>query len=199
LMSETMLGYQAMAGRLFERLPKVAVLVIDEFFQCLFANQAARALVSCFSSGKRTSESGAALTDDHIRDFCKGHFKGLLHGDVKCDKQFELVHPVTKIRVQGKISLFSVPGMRSLLVISMESEDPAGPVNDKLKAHRLTGREIEVASLVCLGFSNAVIASKLFISEGTVENHLLSIYDKMGVNNRTGLVCRIHGLSQTDS
>lgn len=60
-----------------------------------------------------------------------------------------------------------------------------------LEAYSLSKREIDIAQLVCAGMSNPEIAEHLFISVRTVENHLRSIYPKVGVHNRTGLVSRL--------
>lgn len=49
----------------------------------------------------------------------------------------------------------------------------------------LTRREIDVLRLVAVGDSNRAIAEKLFISEKTVKNHLTSIFQKLGVEDRT--------------
>jgi DNA-binding NarL/FixJ family response regulator len=49
----------------------------------------------------------------------------------------------------------------------------------------LTEREIEVASLVAQGRSNKEIGEMLFISDGTVRNHISSILDKTGLEHRT--------------
>ncbi|MCL6634267.1 MAG: response regulator transcription factor [Peptococcaceae bacterium] len=49
----------------------------------------------------------------------------------------------------------------------------------------LTRREVDVLRLVALGDSNRAIAEKLFISEKTVKNHLTSIFQKLGVEDRT--------------
>ena len=49
----------------------------------------------------------------------------------------------------------------------------------------LTRREVDVLRLVALGNSNRTIAEKLFISEKTVKNHLTSIFQKLGVEDRT--------------
>lgn len=49
----------------------------------------------------------------------------------------------------------------------------------------LTKREIDVLRLVAQGDSNRAIAMKLYISEKTVKNHLTSIFQKMGVDDRT--------------
>jgi DNA-binding NarL/FixJ family response regulator len=52
----------------------------------------------------------------------------------------------------------------------------------------LTGREIEVLELVARGSSNADVAARLFISEATVKTHLLHIFGKLGVDDRTAAV-----------
>lgn len=48
----------------------------------------------------------------------------------------------------------------------------------------LTRRQSEVLALVCEGKSNHAIGQLLGISEGTVKQHLLPIFDKMKVRNR---------------
>lgn len=49
----------------------------------------------------------------------------------------------------------------------------------------LTGRETDVLRLVVQGLTNAAIADRLYISPGTVAQHLQSIYGKLGVSSRT--------------
>ena len=49
----------------------------------------------------------------------------------------------------------------------------------------LTAREHEVLALVCEGLGNKEIAQRLYLSLRTVENHLASIYGKLGVGSRT--------------
>ena len=53
---------------------------------------------------------------------------------------------------------------------------------------RLTAREVEVLRLVAAGHTNGRIASALSISEATVKTHLLRIFEKLGVNDRTRAV-----------
>lgn len=49
----------------------------------------------------------------------------------------------------------------------------------------ISERELEIIHLIAEGFSNKEIASKLFLSEGTVRNYLSSILDKLGLRDRT--------------
>jgi two-component system NarL family response regulator len=52
----------------------------------------------------------------------------------------------------------------------------------------LSAREIEVLNLIAGGKSNKEVAALLFISEGTVKTHVLSIHQKLGANDRTEAV-----------
>ena len=53
---------------------------------------------------------------------------------------------------------------------------------------QLTEREHEVLKLLSSGITNREIATALRLSEGTVRNHLSSIFAKLGVNDRTKAV-----------
>ncbi|TNM61504.1 response regulator transcription factor [Streptomyces sp. NP160] len=53
---------------------------------------------------------------------------------------------------------------------------------------RLTARETEVLACVARGLSNPAIASELFIGEATVKSHLLRVFTKLGVDDRTAAV-----------
>ena len=52
----------------------------------------------------------------------------------------------------------------------------------------LSAREIEVLMLVARGTSNKLIARELEIGETTVKTHLLHIFSKLGVDDRTAAV-----------
>jgi DNA-binding NarL/FixJ family response regulator len=53
---------------------------------------------------------------------------------------------------------------------------------------RPTPRELEVLALVAQGRSNAAIAAQLVISEATVKTHLLRVFAKLDVDDRTRAV-----------
>ena len=52
-------------------------------------------------------------------------------------------------------------------------------------AAELTERELIVLQLLARGLTNAEIAEKLFLVAGTVRNYASTIFDKLGVDDRT--------------
>ena len=62
-------------------------------------------------------------------------------------------------------------------------------------AGSLSERELEVLKLVASGASNREIAKKLYITEGTVKNHISNVLRKLGFRDRTqaALYAQEHG------
>jgi DNA-binding NarL/FixJ family response regulator len=54
--------------------------------------------------------------------------------------------------------------------------------------HALSPREVEVLRLVARGESNKTVGAALDISEATVKTHMLHIFSKLGVDDRTAAV-----------
>jgi DNA-binding NarL/FixJ family response regulator len=61
---------------------------------------------------------------------------------------------------------------------------------------KLTDREVEVLKLIAGGLNNRDIADRLYLSEGTVRNHVSAILAKLGVSDRTqaAVIAMQHGL-----
>jgi len=76
----------------------------------------------------------------------------------------------------------NVVGQRSRLRESSKHDPEVG------KIATLTGREREVVALVGEGLRNRQIADRLFISEGTVRNHLTTVFSKLEVSDRFELL-----------
>ena len=73
-----------------------------------------------------------------------------------------------------------------LPMVALSSEMP--PSNMPKYANELTQRQREVLKWIIRGLANKQIADKLSISNDTVKSHLKSIYEVLGVNNRTQAV-----------
>ena len=61
----------------------------------------------------------------------------------------------------------------------------AAKLAESLSSEPLTGRELDVLSLLAKGRSNKEIGSHLYITETTVKSHLRSIFSKLNVLSRT--------------
>lgn len=74
-------------------------------------------------------------------------------------------------------------------------KDPAEPVPTRFQT--LTDREREIATLVADGLDNQAIARQLYLSEGTIRNHISAILAKTNLANRTQLA--VEWLSSQES
>ena len=97
---------------------------------------------------------------------------GYLLKDTPRDELFSAIRAVA----QGKAVL--APMVTNRLIQRMH-----GSAHDTLSA-----REIEVLALVARGTSNKEIAHSLHLSEATVKSHLIHIFGKLGVSDRTAAV-----------
>jgi DNA-binding NarL/FixJ family response regulator len=61
---------------------------------------------------------------------------------------------------------------------------------DQVRSGRpaLTTRDAEIVSLLAEGLGNRQIAQRLYVTEATVKTHLVHIFAKLGVDNRTAAV-----------
>ncbi len=69
----------------------------------------------------------------------------------------------------------------------------AVPIDAIAERCQLTGREREVVGYLLKGSSNAEIGEALFISVGTVKNHVYNIFKKLGVKSRGQLYRSVCG------
>jgi len=84
-----------------------------------------------------------------------------------------------------------LPAERAVAV-ALASPGQAGPAGSPgtgtaMAAAPLSAREAQIAGLVAQGATNVQIAGRLHLSRRTVENHLLHIFTKLGLENRTQL------------
>jgi DNA-binding CsgD family transcriptional regulator len=73
----------------------------------------------------------------------------------------------------------------SAVRLALGEPPPAPPTrSDGASVGALAKREADVAKLIAEGMSNKQIGAKLFISERTVDSHVRSILNKLGVSSR---------------
>jgi len=105
-------------------------------------------------------------TDNEISRAIKAGAKGYLLKDAQRE---ELLECIRKVHA-GETCI--PPALVAKLAASMSSE-------------ALTGRELDVLTLLARGKSNKEIGVNLYISETTVKSHLRSIFTKLNVLSRT--------------
>ncbi len=111
-------------------------------------------------------------TDADIVQAIQAGATGYLLKDTPREDFFAAVRQVA----QGASVLTPVVASRLMARMRSPAEEP------------LSGREIEVLTLVSQGHSNQDIARQLHISTATVKTHLIHIYGKLGVSDRTAAV-----------
>ena len=87
-------------------------------------------------------------------------------------------------------SLPGSPGDGRIAVV-LERAGGARSATVRLEAFGATAREREVATLLARGLSRAELAEALVLSPHTVEDHVKSLYEKLGVASRQELVARV--------
>ena len=126
-------------------------------------------------------------TDDWVLDAIRAGASGYLLKD----SPREGVLSAIRGTIDGKTFVDPSIAGKILNEISSPKRKTATSITSKL-----TEREVEVLTLLARGLSNEDIAKNLFLSEGTVRNHVSSIVAKLGVSDRTqaALIAVQHGL-----
>ncbi|MDY7079808.1 MAG: response regulator transcription factor [Chloroflexota bacterium] len=107
------------------------------------------------------------------------------------DTPREAVIQAVRGTVEGKS--FLDPAVAGKLLGQVAGQQTQSPT---LITDKLTGREVDVLRLLARGLSNADIAARLYLSEGTVRNHISAILAKLDVSDRTqaAVIAIQHGL-----
>ena len=117
--------------------------------------------------------------DDHVLRALQAGANGYL---LKTSPE-ELILQAVKLAAQGQAAILQPEVSR--IVLGGLKPPPAATL-----AEPLSEREIDVLKEVAKDLGNKQIATKLSISDRTVQHHLSNIYGKLNVTSRTGAVLK---------
>jgi len=125
--------------------------------------------------------------DEWVFDAIQAGASGYLLKDMPREELIKAVRGT----VAGKTYVDPSVAGKVLEHVSSRQTQPATLITSKL-----TEREVEVLRLIAKGSSNADIADRLSLSDGTVRNHVSAILSKLGVSDRTqaAVIAIQHGL-----
>ena len=125
--------------------------------------------------------------DETVFEGLRAGAVGYLLKDVSSNKLAEAV------RAAARGESFLQPAIAAKVVAEfarLEPRKPATAATRQPLVEPLSERELEVLALISQGASNKEIAAQLFITEGTVKNHVTNILGKLGVTDRTQAALR---------
>jgi DNA-binding CsgD family transcriptional regulator len=79
------------------------------------------------------------------------------------------------------------------IAVTIEAASPAQRMDLFSRAYGLSPREREVLAALGRGSDTRDLASDLYVSQNTVQDHLKSIFAKTGTRNRRALLARALG------
>ena len=123
--------------------------------------------------------------DELVFDGLRAGAVGYLLKDVSSDKLVEA------IRAAARGESFLQPSIAAKVLAEFNRlERSATPPPPPPLAEPLSERELEILRLVAAGDSNKEIAAALYITEGTVKNHVTNILGKLDARDRTQAALR---------
>ena len=123
--------------------------------------------------------------DEYIFEGLRNGADGYLLKDISSQ---DLVKAIKTV-YEGNVLL--QPDVAKKMLAAMTYNNVAQSNLDRHIFKELTKKEYEIALLIGEGKSNKEIASTLYITEGTVKNHITKILDKLDLRDRTQLAVLI--------
>jgi DNA-binding NarL/FixJ family response regulator len=117
--------------------------------------------------------------DEAVFDGLRAGAVGYLLKDAPTEKLLEA------IRAAARGESFLQPSVAAKVVAEFARLAERSPARTEPLPEPLTDRETEILRWLASGATNKEIAHRLYITEGTVKNHVTNILAKLGVNDRT--------------
>lgn len=135
--------------------------------------------------------------DEYFFEGLQAGARGYLLKDVTAEELVKAVRDVYR----GESPIQPLMAAKLVARLTRQPPAPAAPANRSAPAtgmpvDDLTEREREILRLIARGDNNREIGETLFITEGTVKNHVSNILSKLALRDRTqaALWAREHGL-----
>lgn len=129
--------------------------------------------------------------DDAVFEAIRAGANGYLLKGVPATKLVEAI----QLTMQGQSILH--PSVASRVLAEFNRMSSLRPAIGANKLPHLTKRETEILRQLAAGKNNKEIAAAIHISEGTVKNHLTTIFEKLYVEDRTQAALAAHALGIT--
>lgn len=126
--------------------------------------------------------------DDYVFEGLRVGALGYLLKDTPANKL------VDAIRMAARGESFLQPSIAAKVVSEFSRLSGLAAQHAQPLTEPLTPREMEILRLIAHGMTNAEIAERLVITEGTVKNHVTSVLSKLGVEDRLQAALRAREL-----
>jgi DNA-binding NarL/FixJ family response regulator len=128
--------------------------------------------------------------DEYIFEGLRAGARGYLLKDISSEEMADAIRTVANggALIQPSIT------RKVLAEFNRLAAAPGKPSTHPDLIEPLTERELDVLRSIAGGLSNKEIAEKLFITEGTVKNHVSSLIAKLNVRDRTQALLRAQEL-----
>lgn len=126
----------------------------------------------------------------------------LVHGSFTAEELTAAVH--TAIGGAHPLSPQAVAALVGAVRLETAATQAGGPpaeasheaLVEEQRSFGLSAREAEVMDLIARGHTNGEIATRLFLAEKTVKNHVNRVYAKLGVTSRAAAIARWLGTAE---
>lgn len=177
---------------LVSELPCQGIVVLDNDFVPVVIKGHIYDLIDDFGEQHNTTGSSLSRLPSEIYNCCK-QWKALYRSTPMNELQEKIdfrIHRNEKV-LKGYVRAVETDAQEIFFIVSLGEDEKDLVTSANLEKFKLSRREIDVVHLLSTGMTNQEIAQKLFISTRTVQNHLRSIFSKVGVHNRTSLISNL--------
>ncbi len=174
---------------LVSELPYQGIIVLDNDFVPVVINDHIYELIDDLADECDKTGTSLSILPPEIFHCCK-QWKTLYRSTPINELQEKIDFSICRNDkvLKGYVRIVENDAREIIFIVCLGTDENDLIDSRNLDKFGLTRREIDIVHLVSTGMTNPEIARKLFISARTVQNHLRSIFSKVGVHNRTSLI-----------